>query len=68
MIENKFREGKYTNTFQLGNDLRKMWTFAFKLHSRDPEKYQKTIDIQQYFEKIFEEYDNKSLVPLSNNF
>lgn len=45
-----------------------MFTFAFKLYARDQEKYSKTVDIQQYFEKIFSEFDNKSLVPINNQF
>jgi hypothetical protein len=38
-----------------------MWTIAYKLYSDDPDKYSKTQEIQQYFEKIFSDLDNKSL-------
>jgi len=38
-----------------------MWTLAYKLYSDDPEKYSKTQEIQQYFEKIFADLDNKPL-------
>jgi hypothetical protein len=61
-IQLNFRQGKYQSTFQLGLDIRKMWTNAFKLFSDDPAKYSKTQDIQQYFEKVFVELDNKPLV------
>jgi hypothetical protein len=39
MIEINFRSGKYPSTFNLGYDIRKMWSTAFKLYSGDPEKY-----------------------------
>lgn len=42
MIELNFRSGKYQSTFQLGLDIRKMWTLAYKLYSDDPDKYSKT--------------------------
>ena len=61
-IQLNFRQGKYQSTFQLGLDIRKMWTNAFKLFSDDPAKYSKTQEIQQYFEKVFVELDNKPLV------
>lgn len=61
MIELNFRSGKYTSTFHLGLDIRKMWATAYKLYIDDPEKYQKTQDINQYFEKIFADLDNKPL-------
>ena len=39
-----------------------MWSTAYKLYADDPEKYQKTQEIQQYFEKIFADLDNKPLI------
>lgn len=41
-IELNFRSGKYQSTFQLGNDIRKMWILAYKLYADDPEKIKKT--------------------------
>lgn len=61
MIELNFRSGKYQSTFHLGLDVRKMWSLAYKLYSDDPEKYQKTQEIQQYFETVFADLDNKPL-------
>lgn len=60
-IEQNFKSGKYQSTFTLGNDVRKMWSIAFKLYESDPEKVQKTHEIQQYFDKLFSELDNKPL-------
>ena len=60
-IELNFRSGKYQSTFQLGNDVRKMWLLAYKLFQDEPEKIQKTQEIQQYFDKIFVDLENKSL-------
>jgi hypothetical protein len=62
-IQLKFKQGLYTSTFALGLDIRKMWTTAFKLFADDPDKYSQTQQIQQYFEQIFVDIDNKSLVP-----
>ena len=39
-----------------------MWSNAFKLYVDDPEKYSQTLEIQQYFEKLFADLDNKPLV------
>lgn len=38
-----------------------MWVMAFKLFENEPEKVQKTHEIQQYFDKIFSDLDNKPL-------
>lgn len=45
-----------------------MWTLAFKLYADDPDKYSKTQDIQMYFEKIFEDLDNKPLQAPPSNY
>ena len=34
---------------------------AYKLFADDPEKMQKTHEIQQYFDKIFADLENKAL-------
>lgn len=61
-IQLNFRNNKYQNTFQLGIDFRNMWKLGYKLFADDPEKIQKTQQIQQYFDQIFAEVDNKSLI------
>ena len=60
-IELNLRSGKYQTTFQLSNDVRKMWFLAYKLYQDDPEKIVKTQSIQTYFDNIFAELENKSL-------
>ena len=60
-IELCFRSGKYQSTFQLASDVRKMWLLAYKLFQDEPEKIQKTQEIQQYFDKIFADLENKQL-------
>ena len=49
-IEQNYRVGKYTTTYTLGMDIRKMFQMAFKLYKDDSFKYQQTKDIQLYFE------------------
>jgi hypothetical protein len=44
-IKNNFRQCRYSTTFQLSHDIRKMWTQGFKLYERDPETYSKVQDI-----------------------
>ena len=39
---------------------------AFKLFENEPEKVNKTHEIQQYFDKIFSDLDNKLLNQATN--
>lgn len=49
-IELNFKMNKYSNTFQVGSDFRKMWNVNYKLHAEDPDKVQKIKDMQSYFD------------------
>jgi hypothetical protein len=63
-IEADFKTGKYQSTFKLASDMRKMWVFYLRYFQNDPEKIEKTKEIQQYFDRIFTNFDleNKQLV------
>ena len=40
-----------------------MFSIAFRLYQNEPDKYDETLNISDYFEKIFAQYDNKQLTP-----
>lgn len=58
-IELNFRSNKYQSPLALANDLRRMWSLGFKLYANEPDKYTQVLEIQQYFENIFPEFENK---------
>jgi hypothetical protein len=61
-IELNFRSNKYQSPLQLANDFRKMWNIGFKLYANEPEKYSQVIEIQQYFEQIFPEFESRQIL------
>jgi Bromodomain extra-terminal - transcription regulation len=65
LIENNYRQNKYTSTFQLGKDMRNMWIYFTRFHQADPVKINLIKDIQTYFDRIYSFYnlENQSLVP-----
>jgi hypothetical protein len=56
-IQIRYNSSEYQSTFQLEKDLGKMWTFYKNLHQGDNEKIEKITEIQQYADKIFQQYD-----------
>ena len=49
-IELNMLNNKYSSTFHLGLDFRKMWKNSMKLYIDDPEKINKIQQIQTYFD------------------
>ena len=56
-IENQ----KYKNTYNIGLEIRKMFSEGFKKFSNDQTKYAQIMQLSQFFEAIFSEVDNKPL-------
>ena len=54
-IEKKIKLCQYTSIHLFAQDVRKVWRYYFSMAGTKPELYQKTFDISQYFEEIFNE-------------
>ena len=57
-IENNLKSGKYTTTALFGKDVRKLWTTYFSKSNSNPDLYQKTFAISNFFEEIFREIES----------
>ncbi len=58
-IERKFNEGQYQTTWDLGSDMRQMFSLGPILYSNDSMKLQQAEVIKQYFEDIFNQIGNQ---------
>ena len=60
-IENRLKVGYYTNTSQLGMDIRRIWGNSYQFNAQSPDMYQATIEMSQFFELNFRSMENIAL-------
>lgn len=60
-IERRVRNCHYTSIHMFAMEVRKVWKYFFSTGVNNPEQYQKTIDISQYFEEVFIEAEEASI-------
>jgi hypothetical protein len=60
-IENRLDVGYYKNTSELGMDIRRIWGNSYQYNAQNPEMYQATIEMSQFFELNFRTMENLPL-------
>jgi hypothetical protein len=60
-VKKAFDEGRYSNTYQLGLDLRKIFDCYKKIYFEDPNKVKQVTDLELYFEELFEDLENQPI-------
>jgi hypothetical protein len=60
-VKKAFDEGAYSNTYQLGLDLRKIFDCYKKVYFDDQEKVKQVTSLELYFEELFEDLENQPI-------
>ena len=66
-IEKNIKNGVYSSSVDLANDMRNLFSSIFLIFYNDSEKYNKTLILCELFEKIYKKYDNQILTKECKN-
>jgi hypothetical protein len=66
-IEKNVKNNLYSHYTQFAKDIRNLLSQYFFLHSNNSEKYKKTLELTEQFEKIYKELENKLFIKESKN-
>lgn len=66
-IYKKVNDKEYHTMYELGNDLRRMWSSLFKTFATIPDLYQKIFIISNYCEEVFHEIEVLPISKLQKN-
>ncbi len=66
-IEKNIKNYLYSHYTQLAKDVRNIFSQYFILNSNNFEKYNRTLQLCDQFERIYKEFDNKSFIKESKN-
>ena len=60
-VEKNLKSGAYTNSSQFGGDMRLIWSNSLTYNGVDTDIHQMTVEIKQYFERLFKDLDNQDM-------
>ena len=66
-IEKNVKNNLYSHYTQFAKDIRNLLSQYFFLHSNNSEKYKKTLELTEQFEKIYKELEDKLFIKESKN-
>ena len=66
-IEKNIKNELYSSSSELAGEMRNIFSHIFLLFFNDPDKYNKTLILCEFFEKIYKKYDNKILTKECKN-
>lgn len=60
-VEKNLKSGAYTNSSQFGGEMRLIWSNSLTYNGVDTDIHHMTVEIKQYFERLFKELDNQEM-------